>query len=415
LRAAIGSACFQPTHARTGHRLKALGRPSAVSSAATVKIRRMNQLSEFLSRHIGIELWLATLAAIALVTVLANQAAQMLLRKAAQATAKTTTVWDDALVTSASRPVLAAMWVVGAGFMARVLQRQIDEPFLTEVLALRDVALVLCVAWFAVQFAGKVGRNIENQRRERGDEVDHTTLDALVKLARLVTVLVAALIVAQTLGFQITGLLALGGVGGIAVGFAAKDLLANFFGGLTIYLDRPFSVGEWIRSPDKSLEGTVEYISWRHTRIRAFNKNPIYVPNAVFTSIVVENPSRMSHRRLKETIGLRYEDFAVVAPIVADIKAMLQAHEDIDSTQTLIVNFNQFGASSLDILIYTFTKTTVWVTFHAVKQDVLLKIGKIIEAHGAEIAFPTQTLHVARGAGPDTAVDASNGGPAEAP
>jgi MscS family membrane protein len=375
----------------------------------------MNQLSELLSRHIGIELWLATLVAIALITVLANQAAQMLLRKAAQATAKTTTVWDDALVTSASRPVLAAMWVIGAGFMARVLQRQIDEPFLTEVLALRDVALVLCVAWFAVQFAGKVGRNIENQRRERGDEVDHTTLDALVKLARLVTVLVAALIVAQTLGFQITGLLALGGVGGIAVGFAAKDLLANFFGGLTIYLDRPFSVGEWIRSPDKSLEGTVEYISWRHTRIRAFNKNPIYVPNAVFTNIVVENPSRMSHRRLKETIGLRYEDFAVVAPIVADIKAMLQAHEDIDSTQTLIVNFNQFGASSLDILIYTFTKTTVWVTFHAVKQDVLLKIGQIIEQHGAQIAFPTQTVHVAGRAGPEPAAEAGAGGPAEAP
>lgn len=365
---------------------------------AQAKIGRMNRLSEFLSRNVGIELWVATLLVIALVTVLANQAAQVLLRKAAQATAKTTTVWDDALVTSASRPVLAAMWVIGAGFMARVLQRQIDEPFLTEVLALRDVALVLCAAWFVVQFAGKVGRNIENQRRERGEEVDHTTLDALVKLARLVTVLVAALIVAQTLGFQITGLLALGGVGGIAVGFAAKDLLANFFGGLTIYLDRPFSVGEWIRSPDKSLEGTVEHISWRHTRIRAFNKNPIYVPNAVFTNIVVENPSRMSHRRLKETIGLRYEDFAKVAPIVADIKAMLQAHEDIDSTQTLIVNFNQFGASSLDIMIYTFTKTTVWVTYHAVKQDVLLKVGEIIERHGAEIAFPTQTLHVARSA-----------------
>ncbi len=355
----------------------------------------MQQLSELLSRHIGIELWMATLVAIALVTVLANQLAQVLLRKASRATAKTSTVWDDALITSASRPLLAAMWVIGAGFMARVLQRQVEEPFLTEVLALRDVALVVCVAWFVVQFAGKVGRNIEAQRRERGDEVDHTTLDALVKLARLVTVVVALLIVAQTLGFQITGLLALGGVGGIAVGFAAKDLLANFFGGLTIYLDRPFSVGEWIRSPDKSIEGTVEYISWRHTRIRAFNKNPIYVPNAVFTSIVVENPSRMSHRRLKETIGLRYDDFGKVAPIVADIKAMLETHDDIDATQTLIVNFNQFGASSLDIMIYTFTKTTVWVTFHAVKQDVLLKIGQIIEQHGAEIAFPTQTVHLA--------------------
>jgi MscS family membrane protein len=354
----------------------------------------MNRLSEFLGQTLGIELWMASLMAIALVTVVLNQLAQLLLRKAGQATQKTQTVWDDALVSTASRPILVAMWVIGVGYMARVLQRQVQEPFLTEVLAARDVALIACVSWFLLRFVGKVGRNVMAARQGRGDEVDPTTIDALVKLARLVTLSVAVLMIAQTLGFQITGLLALGGVGGIAVGFAAKDLLANFFGGLTIYLDRPFSVGEWIRSPDKALEGTVEYISWRHTRIRAFNKNPIYVPNSVFATIVVENPSRMSHRRIKETIGLRYDDFAAVAPIVADIKSMLQQHPDIDATQTLIVNFNQFGPSSLDLMIYTFTQTTVWVTYHAVKQDVLLKIGEIIARHGAEIAFPTQTLHL---------------------
>jgi MscS family membrane protein len=354
----------------------------------------MNRLSEFLSQHIGVELWVASLVAIAIVTVLANQVAQVLLRHAAHVTSKTSTVWDDALVSSASRPVLAAMWVIGAGYMARVLQREVDTAFIEEVLAIRDVLLIACVAGFLVRFAGKVGHNVEARRAERGEEVDHTTVDALVKLSRLVVVVTAMLVAAQTLGFQIGGLLALGGVGGLAVGLAAKDLLANFFGGLTIYLDRPFSVGDWIRSPDKSIEGTVEYISWRHTRIRAFNKNPIYVPNAVFTSIVVENPSRMSHRRIKETIGVRYDDFAAVKRIVDDIRAMLEAHEGIDTTQTLIVNFNLFGASSLDIMVYTFTRTTVWVEYHHVKQDVLLKIGEIVERHGAEIAFPTQTLHL---------------------
>jgi MscS family membrane protein len=369
----------------------------------------MNRLTEFLTQHVGLELWTASLIVIALVTVIANQIAQVLLRQAAQVTARTSTVWDDALVQSASRPVLAAMWVIGLGYMARVLQRQVDVAFIDEALAVRDVALIACVAAFLWRFAGRVGENVLARRVERGEEVDHTTVDALGKLSRLVILIVAVITAAQTLGFQIGGLLALGGVGGIAVGFAAKDILANFFGGLTIYLDRPFSVGEWIRSPDKSIEGTVEYISWRHTRIRAFNKNPIYVPNAVFTSIVVENPSRMSHRRIKETIGLRYDDFAVVAPIVEDIRAMLEAHEGIDATQTLIVNFNVFGASSLDIMVYTFTKTTVWVEYHHVKQDVLLKIGRIIERHGAEIAFPTQTLHLrppeggegADGDGPD--------------
>ncbi len=354
----------------------------------------MNRLSEYLSRQIGIEPWVASLIAIALLTVIANQIAQVVLRHLSRMTERTESVWDDALVQTASKPILLAMWVVGIGFMARVLQTQLDEDFLAEVLALRDVALIACVGWFLLRFSGKVGRNIIAARVSRTEEVDPTTVDALVKLARLVILLLVLLTAAQTLGFQITGLLALGGVGGIAVGFAAKDLLANFFGGLTIYLDRPFSVGEWIRSPDKSLEGTVEYISWRHTRIRGFNRNPIYVPNSVFTTIVLENPSRMTHRRIKETIGLRYDDFDVVAPIVAEIKAMLQSHPGIDNTTTLIVNFNQFGASSLDLMVYTFTRTTVWVEYHEVKQDVLLRIGQIIASHGAEIAFPTQTLHM---------------------
>ena len=366
----------------------------------------MNRLSQFLSDNVGVELWIASLVAIALVTVVANQVAQVLLRHAAKISRKTVTVWDEALVQSAARPMLAAMWVIGAGFMARVLQHQWSEPFLAEVLALRDVLLIVCVTWFLLRFVGQLGRNVMASRLARGEEVDSTTVDALCKLARLVTLIVALITVAlitaaQTLSFQITGLLALGGVGGIAVGFAAKDLVANFFGGLTIYLDRPFTVGEWIRSPDKAIEGTVGYISWRHTRVRAFNKNAIYVPNALFTSIVVENPSRMSHRRIKETIGLRYDDFEQVAPIVADSRAMLNDHPDIDATQTLIVNFNAYGASSLDLMVYAFTKTVVWVDYHAAKQDVLLKIGEIIDRHGAQFAFPTQTLNLV-GAEPES-------------
>ncbi len=354
----------------------------------------MNRLNTFLEQNLGIEPWITSLLVIALVTVTANLIARLLLRQLERTSGKTATVWDDALVQTASSPLLTAMWVVGAGYMVRVIQRQVEEQFLPEALLMRDVALIACVSWFLLRFIGKVSRNIVAGRQQRGEEVDVTTVDALSKLARLVVVILALLTAAQTLGFQIGGLLALGGVGGIAVGFAAKDLLANFFGGLTIYLDRPFGVGEWIRSPDKSLEGTVEYISWRHTRIRGFNKNPIYVPNAVFTSIVVENPSRMSHRRIRETIGLRYDDFAVVAPVVAEIKAMLVAHPEIDEKQTLIVNFNAYGACSLDIMIYCFAHTKVWIKFHEVKQDVLLKVGEIITRHGAEFAFPTQTLHV---------------------
>jgi MscS family membrane protein len=206
----------------------------------------------------------------------------------------------------------------------------------------------------------------------------------------------------QSLGYSISGALAFGGVGGIAVGFAAKDLLANFFGGFIIHLDRPFKVGDWVRSPDRNIEGTVEHIGWRLTTIRTFDKRPLYVPNATFTTIAVENPSRMFNRRIYENIGIRYADVSLMETIVADIRAMLENHEEIETKQTLIVNFQAFNASSLDIMVYTFTKTVNWVKFHEVKQNVLLRISQVIESHGAEVAFPTRTLHLAGNAHPES-------------
>lgn len=365
----------------------------------------MNRLSETLQQTIGVELWLASALAILLLTLLVGQAVRVAFLQANRWAQRTANPWDEALLGAARRPAQLLIWLIGLGWAAHALNAHWNRPaLLTGALQWRDVGLIVSVAWFLWRLIVLMSQTSIRRRTDSGEPFDLTTALALGKLLRLLVIVVTVITVAHTLGFQIGGLLALGGVGGIAVGLAAKDLLANFFGGLTIYLDRPFSVGDWIRSPDKSIEGTVEYISWRHTRIRAFNKNPIYVPNAVFTSIVVENPSRMSHRRLNETLGLRYDDFAQVEAVVADIKALLQNHPSIDNSQTLIVNFNRFGASSLDIMVYAFTLTRAWVDYQALKQELLLAIGRIVARHGAEIAFPTQTLHLASAPESTTAV-----------
>ena len=237
--------------------------------------------------------------------------------------------------------------------------------------------------------------NFIADKQAKGEIFDRATLDAAVKLLRLSVVITAFLVALQTLGFSISGVLAFGGIGGIAVGFAAKDLLANFFGGLMIHLDRPFAIGDWVRSPDRAIEGTVERIGWRQTLIRKFDTRPLYVPNSAFANITVENPSRMSNRRIYETIGIRYEDAGAMGAVVAEVEAMLRAHDEIDSDGFLMVNFNAFAPSSLDFFIYCYTRTTAWARYHQVKQDVLLRIIGIIDRHGAEIAFPTSTVHLA--------------------
>lgn len=323
-----------------------------------------------------------------------NYALRRLLARLERHAKSTPTPWDDALVSAARRPASLLAWIVGLTFAVRIIYEGTDATIFEFFEPARTVGVIGCITWFLLLFIRNVQDSLVARQIARGKPVDRTTVDAVGKLLRISILITAVLIGLQSLGFSVSGVLAFGGIGGIAVGFAARDLLANFFGGLMVYLDRPFAIGDWIRSPDREIEGTVEDIGWRVTRIRTFDKRPIYVPNAVFTQITVENPSRMTNRRIFEHIGVRYEDFAVVESIVADIKQMLREHPQIDPDQTLIVNLNEFSDSSLDIMIYTFTRTTVWVDFHEIKQDVLLRIGRIIESHGAQIALPTRTLHL---------------------
>lgn len=341
------------------------------------------------------EQWILTIVAVSIATIVIDFVAVYVFKQLIRAAKTTNSYWDDALVVSASKPVLVAIWVLGIAIVLNIAGKQTHHDLFLFVPILRDAMMAICFAWFFWRLIQESCSRCLEQQRDSGEQVDYTTVDALSKLGRLIVLVGLILTLMHTFGFSVSGLLAAGGIGGIAIGFAAKDILANFFGGLTIYTDRPFVVGDWIRSPDKDIEGTVEKISWRYTQIRRFNRNPLYVPNAIFTNIAVENPSRMSNRRIKETIGIRYADIGVMAAIVADVKAMLMTHEAIDTTKTLIVNFNTFNASSIDFFIYTFTRTVIWDEFHAVKQDVLLKIADIIAKHGAEIAFPTQTLHIA--------------------
>ncbi|WCE32335.1 mechanosensitive ion channel family protein [Vibrio sp. SCSIO 43137] len=306
---------------------------------------------------------------------------------------KTRLQWDNLIIDSLKTPVSTLIWLWPATVsIGLILQNYVDYS-LDWLGTLKMLLVIFIVIWITLRMTD----NFESQLLEEKKR-DETTVQAIAKVARLLFIMMGVLSVMQTLGLSLSGLLTFGGVGGLIVGLAAKDLLSNFFGGLMIYFDRPFKVGDWIRSPDRQIEGTVERIGWRMTIIRTFDKRPLYVPNSVFSNIVVENPSRMKNRRIYETIGLRYEDAEKVDEIIREVKTMLESHPEIDSSQTLIVNFNAFAPSSLDFFIYTFTKTVNWVHFHEVKQDVLLKVMNIIHQHDADVAFPTQTLKVEQAA-----------------
>jgi MscS family membrane protein len=350
----------------------------------------MAAVAQFAGRE---NLWVIEVFMLVLATLTLAFMVKLLMDRLSRRALKSPTLWDDAFFNSVRRPLNWCIWIVGLTCAAGITAKHTDSAIFDSVTTLRYLAIIIVITWFLVNFIARVEKNLMDPRYAR-KPLDPATAMAMGKLLRISVIITAVLVAMQSMGFSISGVLAFGGIGGIAVGFAAKDLLANFFGGLMIYLDRPFAVGDWIRSPDREIEGTVEDIGWRLTRIRTFDKRPLYVPNAVFTQVAVENPSRMSNRRIYETVGIRYNDAKQMRAIVGDIRTMLTEHEDIDAGQTLIVNFNTYGSSSLNIMVYCFTRTIQWVEYHQVKERVLLEILDIIGSHNAECAFPTSTLHL---------------------
>ena len=351
----------------------------------------MTELEKWIPGLTGEWAWVVQVFFVVLATAFASFFIKRLLAKMLTRLKRTKTGWDDIILEAMKRPVTWVVWLQGLDIAIDIVYAETQNTIFSYSNSVRDVGVLLCITWFLLGLI----RGAEQQFISDSDQVDQHTVEAIGKLVRLAVIITSALVILQTLGFSISGVLAMGGIGGIAVGFAAKDLLANFFGAMIVYLDRPFLVGDWIRSPDRSIEGTVEKIGWRVTVIRDFQSRPIYVPNSVFTSIIVENPSRMANRRIYETIGLRYSDLTNMEKVVSEVKEMLKNHEEIDPNKTMIVNFNEFSDSSVDFFIYCFTKTTQWIKFHEVKQEVMLRIADIIEANNAQIAFPTSTIHIA--------------------
>jgi MscS family membrane protein len=354
----------------------------------------MTEYLDQFSGMIGVPGWILQAFLIILAALLLEFIYRIFVNKLAHLAEKTSQLWDDAIVYAGKRPISLLIWWQGIVMAARVMEPHSEAiGFSSDFLnALQQLGLVVAATWFFFRLTTGFEKAFVAERRKRNEAVDITTVSVLGRIVRIAVMLTGVLTILSILEIPISGFLAAGGVGGIAVGLAARDLLANFFGGLTVFMDRPFSVGDWVRSPDKEIEGTVVKIGWRMTEVRKFDRRPMYIPNATFTTITVENPSRMTHRRIFDHVGIRYDDFSKVRAVVDDIREMVSTHEDVATDQIIMVHFDVFGASSLDIMIYCFTKTTNWAEYHRVREDVLLKVGEIIESHGAQVAFPTRTL-----------------------
>lgn len=308
--------------------------------------------------------------------------------------AKTKFPLDDILLHSIAAPIEWFAVLTGLYIAAEMFPLP-EEPvnIARFIPAIFKGVSVIFVVWVLIRFTDDLTNLWIKKAEDKKSKLESQIAPILNRSLNVFLVITGVLLFLQNMGYSVGSLLAGLGIGGAAIALASKDTVSNLFGAIVIFLDRPFQVGDWIEVGN--IEGTVEEIRLRTTKIRTFPNSIITMPNANLTTGAINNWSRMNKRRIKMTVGITYDTPAdkvekAVEKIREIIKTDPAIHDDF-----FLVYFDGFGPYSLDILIYCFTKSIVWAEFLASKEKFMLSIMHEFKKIGVEFAFPTQTLHMA--------------------
>jgi len=300
---------------------------------------------------------------------------------------KTKTSLDDQIIIGLRDPIRFGFIVVGIHLFFKLIF--VDNAFITLVL---ESLIIYTIFWVIISLLDALRDYIFNYNRI--DKQHSKELSAFgVRVAKWIIITIGISIVLHNWGINVTGIFASLGLGGLAFALAAKDTASNLFASIALLLDNSITKGEWVKVA--GVEGVVEVVGMRTTKIRSFEKSLFTIPNHLIANNPIENFSRRGVRRIKMNIGLTYDTTSQqVESIVYQIREMLQKHPRVSQKETLLVNFNNFGESTLDIFVYAFTNTAQWSHYLDIREDIHIQIIKIVEDNSASFAFPSQSLYV---------------------
>ena len=263
----------------------------------------------------------------------------------------------------------------------------------------RELLVALGVAWTLLRWHTELRRNRDRYAAEilpRLNQQDrHFLFDVIQKL---ISIAIWAIVIAELLqlvGVSAAVLVTAGGFGAAAVGFGAQGIVSNSLSGLSLYVNRPFIVDDFIEIPSEELSGTVEEIGWFYTRLRSRDRQPVYVPNTIFTRSPVVNNTAVDNRRVWIDFSLSFADRPLIPAIVAELEQLLAGHPGVAQHKTLAVHFTGYGESSLNLRLLCHCIGQSLEEGWALQQELLLAIGAVVERHGATMPFPTRTLFTA--------------------
>ncbi len=305
-------------------------------------------------------------------------------------TARTKTTLDDQLLEIIEQPARFFLAVIGLWAMFEYMQLPEDAAVLTNHIVRTLFAISLF--WAAFRGTAVISGILGKLAIRTETHIDDQLVHFVGKFLRIAVIMIGAMVIVREWGYDIAGLVAGLGLGGLAIALAAKETVSNIFGSITILLDRPFFVGDWIETP--TVEGVVEEMQLRSTRIRTFANALVTVPNSIVANDAVTNWSRMKKRRISFKLGVTYSTkSAQMEKCINEIRTMLKNHPDVHP-DTIFVYFTDFGDSALEIFLYFFTKTIRWQEFLDVRQNINLKLMQIIESNSLSVAFPSRSIYL---------------------
>lgn len=303
---------------------------------------------------------------------------------------KTKITWDDDLIDGVEKPSGYIFLLTFYFLTYSNLQFSVSiSHFLSVTL---EIALSVTVVWLFYNLSDVFSKYLSVLTSKTDTELDDQLIPLIRKTLRFFVVVMGVIAILQNNGYNVASLIAGLGIGGLAVALAARETLSNFFGSLTIFMDRPFKIGDWIKTGN--VEGTVEEVGFRSTRIRTFYNSLVSVPNSNLANADIDNLGLRRYRRLKTVLNLTYSTTPEqMEAFVEGIKAIVKANEHFRQDY-YEVHFNSFGAHSLDVLVYVFFDVPDWSTELQQRHNFLLEILRLAREVGVEFAFPTQTLHM---------------------
>lgn len=304
--------------------------------------------------------------------------------------------------------LFASVVILGGARVILVYGAKLQEGFWDVLSSLIMVLIFIGLSWFVVLVTGRIADAINEARKVKEGSIDSQLARVVLRLVGLLLLVCLVLYAAGYFGVPLTPVVASLGVGGLAIALAVRPTLENIIGGLTLFADKPVRIGDYCRFGNE--EGTVEAIGLRSTRVRKQDDTLVSLPNADFSQREIVSYAQCRQRLYRTTLGLRYETTAEqLRFVIARLREMLLGHPMV-APQKLHVRFHAFGAYSLDVEIFAYIKTAVWLEYRAVREDINFRIIDIVSEAGTGFAFPSQTAYLGR----DSGLDAARGQQAEA-